>query len=299
MNGNTGVKLFFVINTLSGRNDYVWKDIINNFFNGKGYNLDFFLFDEKQTTKKLEEKIRIFNPDKVIAVGGDGTVNMVAKIIAGSGAALGILPSGSSNGMAKELDIPLVPEEALAIIENGIESNCDAISINNRYICLHLSDVGLNAQLIKYFEEANFRGKWGYARVILKTLWHSQKIEMVIESKNKLIISNAFMVVLANASKYGTGATINPLGRMDDGLFEVVIVRKISLRELLTMLFIRRKFDPKKIQIFHAVSVKITTKRKVHFQIDGEYKGKVNSVEAFILPDYIKIILPANLNHVD
>ncbi len=77
--------------------------------------------------------------------------------------------------MAKELNIPVIPEEALQVIENGEIKRCDAIKINEKDICLHLSDIGINAQLIKYFDEGKLRGKLGYAKVILKTLWHYKK----------------------------------------------------------------------------------------------------------------------------
>lgn len=100
------------------------------------------------------------------------------------------------------------------------------------------------------------------------------------------------MVALANATKYGTGAVINPEGKIDDGLFEVIIIRRLSFAALLKMLFKPGLFDPKKIEIFHCTSVEINTSRNVHFQIDGEYKGKVKNISASILPKSVKMILP-------
>ena len=292
MNGNNAFKFLFVINAVAGANNISWQDIISNYFTGKECSIDYFLFGETPDAASLGKYIADTSPDKVIAVGGDGTVTLVAKVIAGTNAALGILPAGSANGMAKELNIPEMPDEALYIIENGVVSNCDAIKINNKDICLHLADIGLNAQLIKYFDEGKLRGKLGYAKVILKTLWRSQKMDVNIQSKENEIRAAAFMVVLANASKYGTGAVINPEGRLDDGAFEVVVVHKLSIFVLLKMLFRPKQFNPKNIEIFHATSVKIETKRKVHFQIDGEYMGKINNLQATILPNYINIILP-------
>jgi diacylglycerol kinase family enzyme len=104
------------------------------------------------------------------------------------------------------------------------------------------------------------------------------------------------MVVLANASKYGTGAVINPTGELDDGAFEVVIVRKLALSELLKMLFRPQPFNPKKIETFSATSVKLETGHAVHFQIDGEYLGKIKSLKADILPDYINLVLPKTIS---
>jgi diacylglycerol kinase family enzyme len=87
-------------------------------------------------------------PDRVIAVGGDGTVQMAAKQLLGTDIPLGILPAGSANGMARELELPNTSEEALQVIVEGITRSADVIRINNTDICLHLSDIGLNAKLV-------------------------------------------------------------------------------------------------------------------------------------------------------
>lgn len=293
MSGNIRPEILFVINAGAGPDEISWQEIISNFFTEKELQIEYYILNKSPDFIALKDHIKNCKAKKVVAVGGDGTVTMVAKLIAETDKALGILPAGSANGMAKELNIPEDIEAALSIIENGIISPCDAIKINGKEICLHLSDIGMNAQLIKYFDEGKLRGKWGYARVILKTLLRSKKMQLSISSKGKEIVTQAFMVVLANASKYGTGAVINPEGVIDDGEFEVVVVRKLSFKELLKMLYKPGKFDSDKIEIFHATAIKIRTRKKVHFQIDGEYMGKVNAIEADILRHYIDVILPA------
>lgn len=291
MSDSSNLKLLFVINPVAGPNDTSWEEIIRNYFTGKPFTVEYLILNQKPDIGEIKKKIEEFSPARVIAVGGDGTVTMVAKLVAEAKKVLGILPAGSANGMAKELNIPLEPFEALSIVTDGEVKCCDAIRINEQ-VCLHLSDIGLNAQLIKYFDEGRVRGKLGYGKVLLKTLWHKQKMQVIIQAKNQEIRRNAFMVVLANASKYGTGAVINPSGELDDGAFEVVIVRRLALSELLKMLFRPQPFNPQKIETFSATSVSLETLKSVHFQIDGEYLGKVQSVHAKILPDYINIILP-------
>ncbi|MEO6490338.1 MAG: diacylglycerol kinase family protein [Ferruginibacter sp.] len=293
MNHNIGLKVLFVINPGAGSNNNSWENIISDYFTGKPFIPDYYLLEKKPVVEKLRQYISDTKPAYVIAVGGDGTVGMLAKIIAGSSIALGILPAGSANGMAKELDISEVPEDALAVIETGEVRCCDAIRINEKDLCLHLSDIGLNAQLIKYFDEGKLRGIWGYAKVVLKTLWRKQKMLVRITTKTEEIERIAFMVVVANASKYGTGAVINPDGKLDDGLFEVVIVRKLAISELLKMLFRFTPFNPQKIETFHATTLRIETHKRMHFQIDGEYKGKINKINATILPNHINLVLPA------
>jgi YegS/Rv2252/BmrU family lipid kinase len=287
------LKLLFVINPAAGRNAGTkWEEIIGNYFTGLPHIVYYFTLDAKHGAEELEQRIKSIQPDRVVAVGGDGTVALVSKLLRNTGIVMGILPAGSANGMARELNIPLNPGDALDIILHGNISSCDLIGINDKDICLHLSDIGLNAQLIKYFDETPLRGKIGYARVVLKTLSRKQQIRVLIQTEKEEVTESAFMVVLANASKYGTGAVINPEGSISDGFFEVVIVKKLAVSELLKMLFKAQRFNPEKIQCFRARAVTITTAKRVHFQIDGEYKGKVSRVKAKILPRQIRLILP-------
>ena len=145
---------------------------------------------------------------RIVAVGGDGTVTLIAKQLLGTDIIMGILPAGSANGMAKELNIPEVPEQALDIIVNGTIKCCDVIKINDNEISLHLSDFGLNARLVKYFDEGTLRGMWGYSRMVFKVLWSKKLMNAHIIADNLDLETNAYMVVIANASKYGTGALL-------------------------------------------------------------------------------------------
>jgi YegS/Rv2252/BmrU family lipid kinase len=284
-------KLLFVINPKSGKSKVDYKASIESYFKNLSHDIQFFLLEGKNDENSLEQTLQQVKPDRVIAVGGDGTVTMVAKKLLESSIPMGILPAGSANGMAKELNIPVTVNEALDVIVNGEIKCSDLISVNNQ-ICLHLSDIGMNAQLVKYFEEGNMRGKLGYARFVIKVLMRKQFMQVVIQSKGKEIKRDALMVVLANASKYGTGAVINPEGSIYDGLFEVVIIRKLAISELFKMWIKPQPFNRKKIEVIPATSVTIETSRKVHFQVDGEYLGKVKRVKADILPSKLNLILP-------
>ncbi len=112
-----------------------------------------------------------------------------------------------------------------------------------------------------------------------------------ITGDNQDINIEAFMIVIANARVYGTGAVINPEGVIDDGKFELVIVRKISFTEIFRLFLIRKPFNPKKIEIFQTTKAIITTKRKTDLQIDGEYKGKINKVIAEIIPSALNLMV--------
>jgi YegS/Rv2252/BmrU family lipid kinase len=287
------LKILFALNPISGgKSRQNWETSIREYFQDLPHTIEIFMLGGKNDAESLKHWVAQLKPDRVVAVGGDGTVQMAAKQLLGTGIPLGILPAGSANGMAKELQIPNTTSEALDVILNGIVRDADVIRINNQEICLHLSDIGLNAKLIKYFEQSNWRGKLGYARVLFKALRKKRPMKVVIDLNGETVEREAFMVVLANATKYGTGAVINPKGNLYDGVFEVVIIRKFSISEIFKMFIKFLPLNPEKTEVISATSVVIKTFGKVHFQIDGEYLGKVKEVEATIVPRELKILLP-------
>jgi YegS/Rv2252/BmrU family lipid kinase len=286
------LNIFFVINPNSGGKSKIdYQATIQEYFEPLPHKVHMLVLSGKNDTDTITQHINKIKPDRIVAVGGDGTITLVAKQILGTSLPMAIIPAGSANGMAKELNISTNINEALDNILNGTIKCSDVIEVNNQ-ICLHLSDIGLNAQLIKYFDEGDIRGMAGYARLVFKVLWRKQNMQVVIQSKDKEIKRDAFMVVLANASKYGTGAVINPQGDLYDGLFEVVIIKRLAFFQIVKTFLRPRSFNPKKIEVFHATSVSIETYKKVHFQIDGEYVGKVKRITAKVLPARLNLLLP-------
>ena len=292
MENPAGFKILFVINPISGgKKKFDWETVIRNYFKNLSHTIEFYILSGKDDTGSLDYWIKKSQINRIVAVGGDGTVSLVAKQLLGTDLVMGILPAGSANGMAKELQIPPEPGDALDIILNGKVKSCDVIKINENDISLHLSDFGLNARLIKYFDDSPLRGMWGYARMVFKVLWNKKLLNAHIVADNLDLEITAYMVVLANASKYGTGAIINPEGNIGDGVFEIVIVRKLSLSQLFRMFLSYKNFNPKKVEVFQTKTATITTSRKTHFQVDGEYKGKINKVTAKIMHAQLNLLV--------
>ena len=286
------LKILFVLNPVSGGKKKInWETAIRNYFKNLTHTIEIYILKDKDDTGSVKYWIDKLQVTRIIAVGGDGTVSLIAKQLYGTNLIMGILPAGSANGMAKELGIPESPSEALDIIINGKVKCCDIIKINDNDISLHLSDFGMNAQLIKYFDESPLRGMWGYARMVIKVLWRKKLLSAYIVTDDKNFRTNAYMVVIANASKYGTGALVNPEGNLGDGKFEIVIFRTFPVWELFKMLLSYKKFNPKKVEVFQTKNAIITLKRKTHFQVDGEYKGKIDKVIAKIIPSQLNLLV--------
>ncbi|MEO7800828.1 MAG: diacylglycerol kinase family protein [Ginsengibacter sp.] len=286
-------KILFVINPKSGTKSGIdWESEARQYFKELPHIIEFVLMGDKNDAGSLKYWIETFKPDKVVAVGGDGTVSLVAEQLLRTPIAMGILPAGSANGMATEMQIPSSVKGAMDVLINGNVKCADVVLIDDKHICIHLSDLGLNAQLVKYFQAGNLRGKLGYARLVLRVLLRKRRMHLTIKTDKEEIAAHAYMVVLANASKYGTGALINPEGDLHDGFFEIVIVRRVAFFSVLKMFLQFKKFNSKKVEVFKAKTVDITVTSKAHFQIDGEYIGKVRKVSAKILESQLNLLLP-------
>ena len=285
-------KLLFIINPGSGKGKTDWTKEITSFFADKPFEIELLDLPNPCKPELLKQKIAGVKPGKVIAVGGDGTVKLVASALQGSEIPLGILPAGSANGMARELGIPDAPEAALEIVVTGKDRSIHLVKVNKE-LCIHLSDIGFNAYVVKKFEEDKTRGMWGYVKAAWKVLWQNRRMQVRMTIDSRDISLDAAMVVIANATKYGNGVVINPGGSLYDNLFEVVIIRKISLSEIFKMRFSQKPFDPEKTQQFQTQSLHIVSRHAVHFQVDGETLGKVKEITASLLPNALKVILPA------
>lgn len=285
-------KVLFVVNGRSGRKGVDRLPLIKNWAEEEGVQAFFFEMPKKNCGQKLSEKLEEVKPSIAVAVGGDGTVSLVAGLIKKTPVKLAILPAGSANGMARELEIPEDTRKALELISQGRTIKSDLVLVNGEWLCMHLSDIGLNARLIKYFDQGPVRGLPGYALALIKALRRRQRLRITVQTPGGEKQVNALMVLFANASKYGTGATINFQCSLTDRLFEVVIVKKLGLAEIWKMFFGKRGFDPRNIEVLSATRVLVETEKPAHLQVDGEYAGKVTAVEAIILRETLEVFVP-------
>lgn len=284
------MKLLFIINPGSGSHNINLKEVISNHFGKKQIEAELFELPDNCSIEKIKQKIDNSKADKVIAVGGDGTVKLVAECLLNSETPIGIIPAGSANGMAKELGIPTDITEALDFLETGTPKKIHVVKINDE-ICIHLADLGFNAYLVNKFDTLPERGMWGYAKATWHALWNHKRMDVELKLENETVKSKAAMVAIANATMYGTGLKINPDGKLDDELFEIILVKDYSYLEIFKIWITKLPFNPKKIEVFQTSEVKIVSKHKAHFQVDGEYIGKVEKVQATILPAAISVIV--------
>jgi diacylglycerol kinase (ATP) len=287
------LRYLLVINPVSGGNEKdELVDATKKFLEDQGHTAECMVLAGDGDDKKLQAAIKSCSPDRVIAIGGDGTLKLVAEQLAGTDTPVGLLPAGSANGMARELGLPANPMSCLEILTGDNIKSLDAIMVNDKELCLHLSDIGLNAQLVKKFEQSDTRGKWTYIREIFGVLLRRKQLKLRINVDGAEYRRKAFMIVIANARMYGTGAMINPEGDLFDGKMEVVVLKRISFWELAKMFAKYRHFNPRKTEILQGERVSIVSEKDAWFQVDGEYLGKMRQVSARVMPHALKMLLP-------
>lgn len=259
-----------------------------------GENLNFVLYETvgKDDISKIQGLYEKFSPKRVIVAGGDGTLKLVADAIDDQNAILGILPAGSSNGLAVELNLVKTLEENLRIAFGNHYAEMDVVVINGQK-SLHLSDLGLNAELIKNYQKSSMHGKWGYLLQAFNTLNDGDKLfKAAITANNKIIECDARMIVIANAQKYGTGVVINPMGVMNDRKFELIILKNLDLKVFGKIITGNMPVDLQDVEIISTDQATIKTNVPVSFQIDGEYYGAVTELNVSISPYKLKIAIP-------
>lgn len=288
-------KFLFVINPISGgRDKSLLPQKIEIFSKRHAVEKEIMETTGEDDIGRMEERCEEFKPDVLVACGGDGTVSLVAGIVKRRQLTLGIIPCGSANGMARELSIPSDFDRALELLVELEPFSCDMIKVDEHF-CLHLADVGLNAGLIKRFERSNRRGWWGYVREF-RSQWrekHNVEYRIKTKSRSKEKKIKGFVLVIANARLFGTGACVNPRGSLTDGKFEVVVLKPHGLLSFFgTTLraFFGSISESPFAKIYSCSEAVIKINSKEPLQVDGEFISETDRVKAFIVKGAINVI---------
>jgi len=288
--------ILFIINPISGDNDKSEiKDTIRKYLSQHHYTLDFYYTTGENDAIKIGHLLDVKQIKKVVVVGGDGTCNMVGNLLLNKNIKMGIIPAGSANGLATELELPAKLEESLDCIVKGKSKKLDALKINKDYICLHLSDIGFNAKVIDRFEQGETRGMTGYANSFIGELVESKPSRFKLKYNEKEEVKTAFMIVIANATKFGTGAVINPKGKTDDSMFEIVVLnpqKVIHFLEMIVPFYTQKIHTLDFVDTYSCKKVIIENPERQNVQIDGENIGQPAEVTVEILPQALSVLVP-------
>jgi YegS/Rv2252/BmrU family lipid kinase len=295
MKNITNQRILLIINPLAGGTEKNTElQIIKNYVENKNYNFVFYqgTGNEQHDKEQIITYYKEHQPKKVLIGGGDGTVKFIIETLFDKDIIFGILPLGSANGLAKDLDLPSDLESCLEIALQDNFKKVDSILINGMK-SFHLSDLGLNAELIKNYHQSKIHGKLGYFLQMFPTLLeNTEPFRATISTPDTQIITQARVILVANSSKYGTGIIVNPEGKVDDDIFEIVIFRNLDVLLILKILFGNLPFEDKTIEIIQTKKATIHTDIPISFQIDGEFCGEVRQLDIEIENRKVKIATP-------
>ncbi len=283
-----------IINPIAGgkKQDDLAKEIL--------YHLDRAQFDVQilyterpdHATQLTQEAIEQ-SADIIVAVGGDGSINEISQALIGSGVTLGIIPTGSGNGLARHLRVPLNVAEAISVINQGRTTPIDSVQMNDKFY-LGAAGIGFDAEVSEAFAKFGHRGFLSYLIVTMKELpqYRPRTFELSIDGKK--ISREAFLICFANSSQFGNDAVIAPTAQINDGYLDVVIVKKFPLyasARIAYQLFNRSFHRSDYVEVLKCKEVDITqTNVKAH--IDGEPAYFRDGIHLKIVPSSINVLVP-------
>jgi YegS/Rv2252/BmrU family lipid kinase len=232
--------------------------------------------------------------DAVVAVGGDGTVNEVARGLLHSNTALGIIPMGSGNGLARHLRLPLNFRKAIEVIRSGNVQPIDAAEINGRtFFCT--AGVGFDALIGNLFNQRGKRGMYNYIGLSMRKMPGYAPREYLINIDGTPLRRKAFLITVANASQWGNNAYIAPKADISDGWLDVVILNEYSMIEvplLLPRLFTRSIHKAWTSEALRGRSIRIVRAREDYVHYDGESSIMGKALDIHVIPLALKVIIP-------
>lgn len=278
-------KILFIINPVAGSGKAkglipLIKEIMDKY--KKDYDI--------KLTKRPKEAINIAedsveNYEITVAVGGDGTVNEVARGLINKGkGTLGIVPGGTGNDMAKSLGISIEPVEALETLCRGLRKNIDIGRINGSNF-LNIASVGFDAEVVKNNIKIKKVIKSGisYAFSVIYTLLNFKRKKLKITIDDDILEEKTILLAVGNGKYYGGGMKILPMAKIDDEYLDICIVSNISKLKLLLLfptIFKGNHIKYKKhVKMYKGKTIIVETEDNIYVNIDGEIVSEIKKIE--------------------
>ena len=232
--------------------------------------------------------------DCVVAAGGDGTVNEIAAQLVHTSTALAIIPAGSGNGLARHLGFSLKYPHTLEQIAAAERSSIDTLSINNRF-AVNVSGFGFDGLVAWRFNHEGKRGLSNYTKIALQEYFKYPIIRFQLDIDGEPMEKEAHMLVIANASQFGNAAVIAPRAELNDGLMDLVIVKRppaLQLPAMFFKLFNGTLRDNQFVKTIKCNKFTATSNRPIHLHIDGEAVEPLYKIAVELLPSSLNVLKP-------
>lgn len=279
------MKTLYIINPISGKGK---KQRIARMLEAKGCKITF-----TEYAGHAELLAREATEDVVVAVGGDGTVNEVARGIVGTDKILGIIPCGSGDGLARHLGLSHNIERAFQTIEEGECKRMDAAEVNDR-LFFSVCGVGFDAVVSERFAKSGKRGLVSYIRQGLKSWLNYAPEKYTIEIDGKELNTEALFITIGNSNQWGNNAKITSLADCCDGVLDITVVDKFNALELPWLayrLMTGSVHKSRKVHCYKGKSIRITRQSEGAAHADGDWFIAPKVLDIKILPSALKVMI--------
>jgi len=268
-------KILFIINPISGiRRKKTIPILIEKKFQNKSIEWEIQYTEKRKHGAEIAAR-EANRFDAIVAVGGDGSVNEIGSALIGQKCALGILPCGSGNGLARHLKIPLKLEKALERISDFNLFEIDTGLVNETPF-LGTCGFGFDAHIAEKFDSFGKRGFFSYAKLVISEYKKYEMPTFTIKGSDFESVKNVILCSIANSSQFGNGFTISPNSDIQDGIFELVFLDRFKWRlaPIIAVKFFSRSIHTSKhfttLSFQNDVTISINSSGTHFYHIDGE-----------------------------
>lgn len=292
-------KIIFIVNPISGHhNKNHFPNLVESSIDKNKYDYTIVFTEYANHATELTMKAIEDGYEYIAAVGGDGTINEVAKCMIGKEQTLVIIPFGSGNGLARHLGLPFKVEKLVKdVINNGKKYKIDTATMNGVPF-ISLAGIGFDAMIADYFAKDENRGFLTYAKLITEKYPNYRQKEYTLIMDDKTTIEcKPFFVTFANSSQFGYNAEISPKASVQDGLLDVCIFKKPNILEvpIVATYFLAKQIDKSNfIDIYKAKKIQVIRKVDEVANVDGEPVEMSKDIIVEIKPLSLNVLLQNN-----
>jgi diacylglycerol kinase (ATP) len=286
-------KVLFIVNPRAGkRNSQELISVIKRIF-PKEIPFEIGLWRNIEEFNLLAKKLFSENFTDAVAVGGDGSVNLVGRTILNSNISLGIIPAGSGNGLARSLGYSMKTKKAVLQIAEGKTDKIDTGSVNDiPFFCT--SGTGFDAHIGQLFANLKKRGFKTYVKIILRefSTYKAKTYSIIIDGKE--IKREAFLITIANAGQYGNDFYIAPEASLKDGILQVVILKPFSLLQgigLALKAFRKKAHLSRLVETLAGKEIRILREAEESVHYDGEPQHMKAELIYKIYPSSLNVVV--------